>query len=63
MKRIVKRYPLKTQRFLEIIIPLTSWAIITMPFWLSFWHPAVVSYFVIGFIVYWFYKSAKEILL
>ena len=28
-----------------------------MPVWLSFWHPALVAYFVIGFDVYWFYKS------
>lgn len=58
MKKIFKRYPVKTQRALEIVIPATSWAIITMPFWLSFWHPAIVSYFVIAFVVYWFYKSA-----
>jgi cellulose synthase/poly-beta-1,6-N-acetylglucosamine synthase-like glycosyltransferase len=25
---------------------------------MSFWHPAVVAYFVVLFIVYWFYKSA-----
>lgn len=59
MKRLVTRYPVKTQRFLEIFIPLTSWGIITMPFWLSFWHPAVVAYFIIAFDVYWFYKSAN----
>ena len=52
-------YPDTSRRFLEIIIPLLSWAIITMPIWLSFWHPAVVAYFVIFFIVYWFYKSAN----
>ncbi|MBI4058254.1 glycosyltransferase family 2 protein [Candidatus Gottesmanbacteria bacterium] len=28
-----------------------------MPFWLSFWHPAIVAYFVLAFDVYWFYKS------
>ncbi|MBI1869425.1 glycosyltransferase family 2 protein, partial [Candidatus Gottesmanbacteria bacterium] len=58
MRRIFERYPDKSRRVLEILIPLTSWAIITMPFWLSFWHPALVSYFVIAFIIYWFYKSA-----
>ncbi len=57
MKRFVERYPAGTNRFFEILIPLSSWLIITMPLWLSFWHPAVVAYFVIGFDVYWFYKS------
>jgi hypothetical protein len=28
-----------------------------MPFWLSFWHPAIVAYLIITFDVYWFYKS------
>jgi len=28
-----------------------------MPFWLSFWHPALVAYLIITFDVYWFYKS------
>lgn len=45
------------QRLLEVSIPLTSWLFITMPFWLSFWHPAIVAYFIITFDVYWFYKS------
>lgn len=42
---------------MEILIPLTSWMLITMPLWLSFWHPALVAYFIITFDVYWFYKS------
>lgn len=58
MKWLFERYPEKTHRVLEIFLPSISWAIITMPFWLSFWHPALVAYFVIGFDVYWFYKSA-----
>jgi len=28
-----------------------------MPFWLSFWHPAIVAYLIITFDIYWFYKS------
>lgn len=39
------------------MIPATSWLLITMPFWLSFWHPALVAYLIITFDVYWFYKS------
>jgi cellulose synthase/poly-beta-1,6-N-acetylglucosamine synthase-like glycosyltransferase len=59
MKWFFERYPEKTRRILEITLPLISWLVITMPFWLSFWHPAIVAYFVIGFDVYWFYKSAS----
>lgn len=47
------------QRILEIIIPFLSWFIITLPLWLSPFHPAVVSYFIIAFDLYFFYKSIK----
>lgn len=58
MRRIFERYPVKTRRLLEIVIPAVSWFLITLPFWLSFYHPAIVAYFVIAFDVYWFYKAA-----
>lgn len=58
MRRFFERYPVKSRRFLEILLPAITWGIITVPFWLSFWHPAIVAYFVIGFDIYWFYKSA-----
>jgi len=45
------------RRLIEITIPLTAWLLITMPFWLSFWHPALVAYIIITFDIYWFYKS------
>jgi len=48
---------MRSQRFLEILIPGFSWILITMPVWLSFWHPAMVAYLIITFDVYWFYKS------
>jgi cellulose synthase/poly-beta-1,6-N-acetylglucosamine synthase-like glycosyltransferase len=57
MQRIFIRYPNASRRALEIIIPLTSWLLITMPLWLSFRHPAMVAYLIITFDVYWFYKS------
>jgi len=57
MRQLFLLYPNKTQRLLEILIPLTSWAFITMPLWLSFWHPALVAYLIITFDIYWFYKS------
>lgn len=57
MRQLFNRYPRKIQRGLEILIPSISWFLITMPLWLSFWHPAVVAYLIITFDVYWFYKS------
>lgn len=58
MNRLFERYPEKTERAIEIIIPSITWFLITLPFWMSFFHPALVAYLVIGFDVYWFYKSA-----
>lgn len=56
MRQLLFRVP-SVYRLLEILIPLTSWLIITLPFWLSFRHPALVAYIIITFDVYWFYKS------
>lgn len=57
MRQILTRYPYKTQRLFEILVPSMSWALITMPLWLSFWHPALVAYLIITFDIYWFYRS------
>jgi cellulose synthase/poly-beta-1,6-N-acetylglucosamine synthase-like glycosyltransferase len=45
-------------RATEVAIPLLSWIIITLPLWLSPFHPAVVAYFIIAFDLYFLYKSA-----
>lgn len=57
MKRVFEVHPIATQRFLEIILPLTTWFLITLPIWLSPFHPAWVAYFLLGFDLYFFYKS------
>lgn len=57
MRYLLLRYPVKTMRILEIGISSLSWILITMPLWLSLWHPALVAYLIITFDVYWFYKS------
>lgn len=57
MRQLFVRFPNKMRRLLEIAVPGTSWLLITMPIWLSFWHPAIVAYLIITFDVYWFYKS------
>ncbi|MEK7597498.1 MAG: glycosyltransferase family 2 protein [Patescibacteria group bacterium] len=45
------------QRLLEIIVPISSWFLITLPLWLSPFHPALVAYFIIAFDLYFFSKS------
>lgn len=57
MRQLFTRYPNKTRRALEILIPGLSYLLLTMPIWLSFWHPALVAYIIITFDVYWFVKS------
>ena len=44
------------QRLLEIIVPISSWFLITLPLWLSPFHPAIVAYFIIAFDLYFFSK-------
>lgn len=44
-------------RAIEIIFPLITWVIITLPVWLSPFHPAVVAYFILTFDIYFLYKS------
>lgn len=55
--RIIRRYPVKTQRFLEILPGFFSWSLILFPFWGSLIIPVAVSYYIIGFCVYWLYRS------
>jgi hypothetical protein len=45
-------------RMLDMAIPALSWMLISLPLWLSPFHPAVVAYFIIAFDLYFFYKSA-----
>jgi len=45
-------------RFLEMIVPGLSWIMITLPLWLSPFHPALVAYFIIAYDLYFFYKSS-----
>lgn len=57
MGQIFTKYPERIRRVIEIAISGTSWMLVTMPLWLSIWHPALVAYLIITFDVYWFYKS------
>lgn len=57
MKLFIENNANLTKRIFEIILPLTTWAVITLPLWLSPFHPAIVAYFILTFDVYFFYKS------
>ncbi|MBI1863428.1 hypothetical protein HYS00_04910, partial [Candidatus Microgenomates bacterium] len=46
------------ERLFEITIPVMAWLMITLPIWLSPFHPALVAYFILSFNIYFFYKSA-----
>lgn len=57
MRSFLQNNPKKVTRFFEIIFPLSTWFIITLPLWLSPFHPAIVAYFILSYNVYFFYKS------
>lgn len=57
LRRYFQRHPIRTQRALEILPGLFSWSLILFPVWGSFIIPDVVAYYVIGFSVYWLYRS------
>lgn len=57
MNQIFLKNPIIVKRIFEILLPVTTWLIITLPLWLSPFHPAVVAYFILTFDIYFFYKS------
>ncbi len=57
IRKLIIKYPQKTQRILEILPGFTSWAFILFPVWGSIFWPVGVAYFIIAFNVYWLYKS------
>ena len=48
-------------RIFDSVVPIFSWVLITLPLWLSPFHPAVVAYFIIAFDLYFFYKSSVTV--
>ena len=57
--KIFTRYPRKSTRLLEVIPPLTSVFLISMPFWGAIFFPVQLAYFIIFFNMHWLYKSAN----
>lgn len=63
LDKLFTRYPIKSRRALEIIPPLIGLFLITMPFWGAYFFPVALSYFIIFFDVYWFYKSVNLVVM
>src|SRR3989338_7193631 len=57
MEQFINRNPRVFERIIEIILPLTTWFIVTLPLWLSPFHPAIVAHFILTFDIYFLYKS------
>lgn len=48
-------------RLFELIVPISTWIIITFPLWMSPFHPALVAYFIIAFDLYFFYSCLRTV--
>jgi len=48
-------------RALDMVVPVLSWIIITLPLWLSPFHPALVAYFIIAFDLYFLYNCLQTV--
>jgi len=57
IKTWVKRHPVRYKRAMEILPGTVSWFLILFPVWGSLVVPELVAYYIIGFSVYWFYRS------
>ncbi len=55
--RIFYTYPVKTRRSLEILPPLVSLTLISMPVWGALLFPVQLAYFIIFFDIYFLWKS------
>src|SRR3989344_6592152 len=61
--RLFTRYPIKSRRALEIGPPLIALFLITLPVWGAYFFPLFLSYFIVFFDVYWFYKSVNLVVM
>lgn len=55
--RLFTRYPVKTQRGIEIFLGVAAWTLVLSPIWGSLLAPVFMAYFILFFDVYWLYKS------
>lgn len=56
-QKLFDRYPVKSQRALEMLPGTIVWLVVLFPVWGSLFFPAFLAYFILFFDVYWFYKS------
>ncbi len=57
LRKLIKRYPIRTHKLLEILPGFVSWNFILFPVWGSFFWPLGLAYFIIIFDIYWLYRS------
>ena len=57
LRKLIVKYPNRSQRVLEILPGFVSWTFILFPIWGSIFWPVGVAYFIIAFNVYWLYRS------
>ena len=48
-------------RFSEKALPVLVWLTISMPLWLSPFHPAIASYLILAYFLYFLYKALKTV--
>jgi len=48
-------------RLAEMLVPILVWTTITMPLWLSPFRPALASYLILAYFVYFLYKALKTV--
>ena len=54
-------YDLFLGRIFDLSVPILSWILITLPLWLSPFHPALVAYFIIAFDLYFLYSCLETV--
>src|SRR5215468_6564953 len=47
------------RRILEVLPPMLAWLLITSPAWAAVVAPEVLGYFLVGFSVYWLWRSLE----
>ncbi|NNM66733.1 MAG: glycosyltransferase family 2 protein [Spirochaetales bacterium] len=57
LREVLLKYPLASQRFLEILPGFVSWNFILFPVWGALFFPELVGVFLLTFYLYWLYRS------
>lgn len=57
MRDFIEKHDQRVTRTLEILSGLSSWTLLTSPFWASFFAPVIMAYFIILFDLYFLYRA------